>query len=613
MTHAEEFSRPPQAGTTSGDSRHSRCPTAGSNAASAAILAGLAALTLIIAGRDLSVGGFSWSDAPLHAMDGVFLHDLLIQRPEGPLRAWAEQYYLRYQCLGLVVYYPPLFAVIEAVVFLLLGVSVITARVTILLLVIGAVWLVYLFSRELFGTMVGIGSAVLSIATPAGVAWSRQVMLEWPAMFFIMVALVAYRRYLRRPGWPAGIFTAAGCLTAYLTKQTAAFALVLIVVHAWWDYRWGGLFRRSFLVPMAIAMLAIAAYGVATAGHNTLAARLILGSPPFEHLRQVRTWTWYLYRLPTIIGWPVLIVALLAVFTLAVSNVYRYWRQVVSAARDRSLSPDAPAGSSVGEARNGNGCETIPALLSVWLFLWWLVCSVIAVKEERYFFFAVPALAILTAAWLGRWNRQKRAGIGTAALVILCGIQVFSAARTPARRLDNMRPTIDFLVRQADADLVLVDAVRDGQFIFDTRTAPAAGNRVIGMRASKFLYSRAARTRYDYQSHIDTPQQLRAWLDRYGIRYIVIEDRLPETCDPSWDPPPRIMLRETVNNERYFERLYAQPLGGSDPAWRKVNLVTYRYLKAKSRRPGSITVRIPAMGREVTLPLPPTADQPEPD
>ena len=89
---------------------------------------GLSLLTLMIVGRDIDKGGLSWSDAPLHVMDGVFIHDLVAVSPETPLREWAEQYYLRHPCLGLIVYYPPLFAVIEAGVFGVAGISVLTAR-----------------------------------------------------------------------------------------------------------------------------------------------------------------------------------------------------------------------------------------------------------------------------------------------------------------------------------------------------------------------------------------------------------------------------------------------------------------------------------------------------
>jgi hypothetical protein len=71
------------------------------------ILAMLALMVLLLAARNIDQGGLAWSDAPLHVMDGVMLHDLVREQPTGPLRAWAESYYLHYPSLGLIVYYPP--------------------------------------------------------------------------------------------------------------------------------------------------------------------------------------------------------------------------------------------------------------------------------------------------------------------------------------------------------------------------------------------------------------------------------------------------------------------------------------------------------------------------
>ncbi len=576
------------------------------------VLAGLSAFSLVIGARDLAVGGFSWSDAPLHAMDGVFLHDLVQERPEGSLRSWAEQYYLRHQCLGLVVYYPPLFAAVEAVVFLLLGVSVWAARLTVLIFVVGAVWLIYLLARDLFGITAGIAAAVLSIASPAGVIWARQLMLEWPATFFVVLALLGYCRYLKRAGWTTGILTALGCSAAYLTKQTAVFALVLIMLHAWWDYHWPKLLKRSFLIPMAAALLLIAGYGLATGGYNALAPHLLFGSPALRHVLHSQAWTWYLAsgRLSTIIGWPMAIGAALAITVILAAYLRNYLRLLRTVLRGGAQEPNVPPASPQADTANQHIPQGSLMLPAVWFFLWYVICSVFAAKEERYFFFAVPAIAMLAAGGVARLDGRRRVGIGSAVLLVLCCIQVFEALGMPARRLPTLKPTVDVLVQLGDADLVLVDAVRDGQFIFDVRTSPEARSRIIPMRASKFLYSRAARTRYDYQAHVSTPDELYGWLDRYGIRYIVMEDRLPVTTDRSWDVPPRIMLRETVRGNPRFELVHRLPLAGDDPAWRNVNLVTYRYRDAKPRRSDTITVHIPAMGREITLTLPPPATRP---
>jgi len=550
----------------------------------------LTLLTVVIGARNMSVGGFSWSDAPLHAMDGVFIHDLLTERPTGDLQTWAQQYYLKHQCLGIVVYYPPAFAAVEAGVFLCMGISVLAARLTVLLFAVATVWLIYRLAGEMFGTTAGVAAAILTLATPAGADWATQVMLEWPATLFVVLALWAYWKYLNKGGWFNGILVGLGTLAAYLTKQTAAFVLVVILLHAWWDKRWELLFRNAFRIPVIISLLSIGIYSTATAGYNQLAPLLVAGAEPFKHLIRPDTWIWYLRELPAIIGWPTTIGLILSILLVLTAFI-----------KQRKSGPAADE-----HCRN-------PALPVIWMILWWLICTLFAAKEERYFFFAVPAIALFVAAGLIRLNGRSQTGLGSILLFVLCSIQAISAYQRPVYRLPDMQPAVDYLARQADADLVLIDAVRDGQFIFDVRINPDTRNRIIPMRASKFLYSRAARTCYDYQTHIGTEDQLIDWLNQLGIRYVVIEDRLPETADLSWDTPPRIMLRKALQNQTRFECVDTQPLAGNHPDFQKVNLKTYRYLQAGPRKSNRVKVRIPAMGTEIemTLPAPKnTDDQP---
>jgi len=551
---------------------------------SVAILISLTALTLGIAARRIGEGGFSWSDAPLHAMDGVFIHDLITERPAGDLHGWAQQYYLKHQCLGIVVYYPPLFATIEAVLFLCFGVSVLSARITILLFAIGAVWLIYLLASQLFGKKAGIAAAFLTISVPAGVEWSTQVMLEWPATFFILLTLWSYWRYLEKPGWFYGILLGLSILASYFTKQTAVFVLIVVLLHALWDGQWKSIYQWPCRLPLIVALLVIVGYSAVTSPYNALGPQLIAGSPPFKHLLDITTWTWYFERLPQITGWPMLI-GFLAILLI-----------IPAIAKKNQRIPFA-------DKQIEHFIKTL-RLPVIWFCLWWLIGTVFAAKEERYFFFAVPAMGILVAAGLSLADGRKQFGVGSAALAVLCIIQVGYAIRQPLYRLPSMKSTVDFLVKQNDADLVLVDAVRDGQFIFDARTTPDARNRIIPMRASKFLYSRAARTRYDYQAHINTPEELYDWLDEYGVRYVVIENRLPATTDASWDTPPRMILRKALTNSRKFQHVFTQSLAGDHPGWQDVWLDTYRYRDAKDRQTNSIKIRIPAMNKELILNLP---------
>jgi hypothetical protein len=334
---------------------------------------------------------------------------------------------------------------------------------------------------------------------------------------------------------------------------------------------------------MAGAFAVILAYGMATAGANALAPQLIAGDPAWRHLGTADAWFWYLARLPHILSWPILLALAPALVALRVDWIFRY----------RTSLPN------------------------LWVVTWWLIGTVIAAKEERYFFFAVPAIGLLAGAGLVELGRRRS---GKPLLVLLTVFVVFGmvvVVGTPAAHPPDMKPTVAWLSQQPEAELVLIDSVRDGQFVFDVRTDPRAEGRIIPMRASKLLYSRAARTRYDYQQHVNSPIDILAILDRLGIRYIVLEDRLPTAGTPgiptdedlSWDTPPRLMLRGLVNDTARFEKVFTQSMKCEDPIWDDVNLVTYRYKNAPPRRSDTITLPIPAMGRNLELRLKPDEEK----
>ena len=68
-------------------------------------------------------GNFWWSDAPRHALNGAFVLDFVQQWPVDDARRWAVDYYLKYPALT-ILFYPPLFYGVEAVVFAVPGVEV---------------------------------------------------------------------------------------------------------------------------------------------------------------------------------------------------------------------------------------------------------------------------------------------------------------------------------------------------------------------------------------------------------------------------------------------------------------------------------------------------------
>jgi len=550
-----------------GDGSRNRPSTRGTSLVAAGILA---LAVLIIAGPGLTDGGLGWSDAPQHVGGGVFVLEFCKALPLDRPVAWAMRFYLDYPSVGLIVYWPPGFAVSLAASFALFGVHIVTARLTVMLFAFAAGWLMFRLGRRWFGDATGLWAALLLITCPHGALWLNDVMLEWPATFWILLTVWAYQKDRDLPGARWAVLAAAAWVAAFLTKQTAGFIMPVLLVHALLGADRRTYFRRPALVgSLAAGTGLIAAYVLASRPYAALSGVLIEPSPDF--------W-FYPSRLVEIVGLPLLPIALLGLATLI--------------------------------ARPSRGPR---GLLLLWLLAWAVFSSVIAAKEPRYFFFALVPLMFATVRFLMPTPKPGRVEAtivwpGSAARIVLL-IAVIAAqtafARTrPTGRLPNYASAVEMLANRSDADLVLIDAVRDGQFVFDNYRNPRTRGRIIPLRASKLLYARIARTRWGYEQFVDSERDIVDLLDRYGIRYIVIESALPRTHYTDADPPPREMLRRLLAHDDRFVCLGVWPLKCDDPAWNDVELKLYAYPTCPARRSKNITLSIPAMGRDVEIVLP---------
>ncbi len=521
-----------------------------------------------IAGPGLADGGLGWSDAPQLVGGGVFVLEFCKALPLDQPLAWAERFYLDYPSVGLIVYWPPGFAVALAGVFAVFGVHIVAARLTVMLFALAAGWLMFRLGRRWFGDATGLFAALLLITCPHGALWLNDVMLEWPATFWILLTVWAYQRDRDRPQARWAMLSAVAWLAAFRTKQTGGFIMPVLLVHALLGADRRAYFRRPVLVgSLVVAAGLIAAYVLLSRPYAALSGVLVEPSADF--------W-FYPARLIEIVGLPLLPVALLGLATLIVRP-----------------------------SRGPRG------LLLLWFFVWAVFSSVIAAKEPRYFFFALAPLMFAAVRFLmpepGRTEAVIAWPRSAARIVLLIAVIATQAGfgRTrPTGRLPDYVSAVEVLANRPDADLVLVDAVRDGQFVLDNYRNLRTRSRIIPLRASKLLYARIARTRWGYEQFVDSERDIVDLLDRYGIRYIVIESALPRTHYIDADPPPRQMLRQLLDHDDRFVCVGAWPLRCDDPAWNDVELKLYAYPTCPPRRSKTITLSIPAMGRDVEIELP---------
>ncbi len=403
-------------------------------------------------------GDFSWSDAPRHALNGAFVKDFIAALPWRHPVAWAENYYLQFPALS-ILFYPPLFYFFEAASYAVFGVSHLASQATVAAFYAFLGLGVYRLARLWLPRFTALGAALMLMGAPEIALWGRQVMLDIPAMAWMVWGVWACAKFMRAGRGADLAFGAAMLLAALYTKYDVIF-IVLVLPPALVAARGAAILRdkRVLWTGLAAAIGALpAVYLALTFGMaNFQSVDDLAGELPRWSLA---AWQFYPALLPQILGWPVLALAFAGAGLL--------------------LAGRLPAFKS-------SGAGFWPAwLLLGWIALGYVFFSVIAVREPRHILTVMPPLAILAASALDRLLPRRSSGLA-ACLLGVCML-AWSILECPVPVVSGYREIADYVAGHAPPNgVVLFSGYRDGNFIFDLR---ARGDRrdIWTLRADKLL------------------------------------------------------------------------------------------------------------------------------
>lgn len=543
---------------------------AGASASSWYLRLLLVALVLLLFAFAPRQGEFFWSDAPRHALNGVFVMDFLKAMPwEDPV-AFAERYYTQYPALT-ILFYPPLFYAVSAPFYLLLGVSHSTAILVVMLHYVAFVFGAWrLFGFWMSSWRAALAAAMLA-AAPEIAFWGRQVMLEVPAFAFLIwsaVALTAYRRTLQRGQLYLSLLL---LVLGIYTKISVAFMVVPFAValylerdrlpwksvHPWLT---GGILLAA-LVPLVFL----------TSKFGQANVQSVVGIADSEANRaSLQGWIWYLRRLPDQIGWPVCVAGIAGLILLAGA------RRRVPRSHIRMSAADL--GFWFGWAISG-----------------YLFFSAIDLKEARHSIFILPPLVMLACYAVSCLMDQSRAWLAQLGKVLLALLPLLVLVQTlvwrPVSQVGGYAEAVDFIARNAPPrSRVLFSGYRDGSFIFNMRARE--DRRDIGViRADKLLLRVAVRRELGVTEKPVDDDTLSSTIDRLGVRYVVIQPGF-------WSDLQAMQRFERLLNSPRFERVATIPTPANHRAHEQ-ELVIYRNLGAVSEDSVDFQIDLPIIGRSI--------------
>ena len=500
-------------------------------------------------------------DMPRYMMNGVFIRDFLadpVFTIDGVL-TYAQHYFARYPALSLG-HHPPVLPLLLVPFYAVFGVSILAGRLAIAACFLLAIWLLYTLARRQYGTVVAGWAALLMASHPFMIRYSQEVLSEMPTIVVILAAFNALLRFRDRGRAGDYLLFVGLAASSLASKQLAVFVFPAYVVLLLMDGGWARLRQRNvwgWTIAGAALVVALVAVTVVLSPYNVAIALDVI-----MHGVGLSSWR--------------TILAPILQEHLRPSLLYGVAAAVVAAivARDRRA----------------------------WLAASWILAVLAGVvfvtgpwDVARYAIYAAPAYCLMAAS-LAADARTGMRSLGTAAvLLVIVALQVRAgAAVEPVGGRGYEQAAMSVLAGPSAPTVLYSASVDTGYFVFFTRKHDAARQLVV-LRSDKILTT-SFMDRLSVEARITDASEIYPLLDRYGTRFVVIEDRPTGSNELDW-------LREEVKGDRFLERERI-PIGTRDRRLQGVDLVIYEYKDAKAGDPDAeLDMELPLVDREIRVKL----------
>jgi len=480
--------------------------------------------------------GAFWADRGLtadeaaHFVSSVMIADFLRSGGWTHPVSFAIDYYAHLPRMA-IGHWPPLFHLIQGLIFVTTGPSVAVALIFQAVIAGLACAVPAALGRDRLGWPAGFAAGLLVAASPNFLFLTGAVMLDNLTGLMVLLCTLAWAGYVQRPTHGRAVLLAMAAMAALMTKGNALGLVFLPVIHCAVTRRWNLLFRPATLaaataVGAVVLPWYLLTYRLSAAGFN-----YVLGWDYSS--RAVPAYGDFFWRM---IGIPA-----------AVGVLISLWRRLGDSRGDTTLSACASA---------------LVATLSFQLFA-------PADLQPRYLIAILPLAAILAIDGLSvalvRVPRWRSAVLVVAALVSIGGV-----ARLPrsssfgtailARAVEGPNPLV----------LLCLSPTGEGAAIASFAAAEPEPQHYL-VRASQAL-STSGFMGGDYRLLFSSADEVARWLAEHEIGWLILED-----SDTARAWPHNVLVAEAVARagwrpEMRIERpqgtvaLYRLPASQAKPA-----------------------------------------------
>jgi hypothetical protein len=514
-------------------------------------------LTVVVAVllHGIRTGEFSENvDESVHAATGLyvdsFLHDLPLRHPV----QYTYRYYAQYPSLG-VVMYPPALYIAEGVAFFILGPSVVTARLTIILLALIGLYFWFKLVSEFEDEYTAAMSTVLLAFLPAVLHYEKSVMLDIPLLSFCIAAsyfwILYLRRGLNRHLYGFGVFL---CL-AFLTKHHAIYLGLWCLITLVAEKKWSRILSWRAIAVAIVCFAVIAPVYIVQIVMNASLALDVTGTSA----NSTGDWTYYWSKLPELIGWEVLALSIAGI-------LISLWR----AKRQNAI------------------------VMLAWILSCYVVFTLIRHKEARYILYWVPAFAYFAVAPFTRKNSLawiRACGVGVVVVILaLYSVRAWAYQRP---YVSGYSQVAEQLTRHGGG-CVLVDMDLPGNFTFFMRAFDPARRFVILRKA---LYDIRTMREWGVTEFAHNQSDVEQILKADSVRYVVVEKNMPLHFDS------QKALRELLDNSGQYRVVQSMPIESNMSDWQGRSLILYESIAPVLPPQGILHIKMPNLHHDIDIPF----------
>jgi hypothetical protein len=518
------------------------------------LLLSLALVTAVLL-RGIHKGEFSENvDETVHAATGLyvdsFLHDLPLRHPV----QYTYRYYAQYPSLG-VVMYPPVFYIAEGVAFLILGPSVVTARLTLIFFALFGLYFWFNLISELEDEYTAALSTVLLAFLPSVLLYEKVVMLDIPLMAFCLAASYCWVLYLRRGSSHLLYWFAAFLCLAFLTKQHAIYLPVWCLITLLAQKKWDRILNWRAAAVAAVCFLVVAPFYILQVVMNASLALNVKGTSTTSTM----SWNYYWLRLPELIGWGALALSIFGIL-----------------------------GGLWPAKRKAAG------VMLAWILSCYVVFTLIPHKEARYILYWVPAFAYFAVAPFTRKGRAPwiRA-LGIALVTVVVGSYAAKAWSYQRPYVSGYAPLAQRLT-QREGGCVLVDMDLPGNFIFFMRAFDPARRFVVLRKA---LYETRTVREWGVTEFAHNQSGVEQILKDDSVRYVVVENNKPLILSS------QEALREFLDHSGQYRMLETVSVESNMSEWRGRSLTLYESATPVIPPQGMLHIKMSNLPHDINIPF----------